>query len=64
MQTMQVEQTQVDRCTACEGLWFDALEDRDVHAKASIDLLVLRAPSPRRVATSSAAWIVLAATHR
>ena len=39
MKTMQVERTQVDRCTSCEGLWFDALEDSDVHAKESIDLL-------------------------
>ena len=39
MQTMQVESTQVDRCTSCEGLWFDALEDRDVRAKESIDVL-------------------------
>ncbi|HEY2376563.1 MAG TPA: zf-TFIIB domain-containing protein [Gemmatimonadaceae bacterium] len=39
MKTMQVEQTQIDRCTSCEGLWFDALEDADVHAKESIDLL-------------------------
>lgn len=39
MQTMNVERTQVDRCTSCEGLWFDALEDRDVHAPASVDLL-------------------------
>lgn len=39
MQTMQVEKTQVDRCTSCEGLWFDALEDSDVQAKESVDLL-------------------------
>lgn len=39
MQTMQVESTQVDRCTSCEGLWFDALEDRDVRSKESIDAL-------------------------
>jgi Zn-finger nucleic acid-binding protein len=39
MQPMQVEHTEVDRCTACEGLWFDALEERDVRAKESVDLL-------------------------
>jgi Zn-finger nucleic acid-binding protein len=39
MHTMHVEKTQVDRCTSCEGLWFDALEESDVHAKESIDLL-------------------------
>jgi Zn-finger nucleic acid-binding protein len=39
MQPMRVQQTEVDRCTACDGLWFDALEERDVLAKESIDLL-------------------------
>jgi Zn-finger nucleic acid-binding protein len=39
MRPMQVEQTQVDRCTVCEGLWFDALEERDVREKESVDRL-------------------------
>ena len=39
MRTMRVDSTEVDRCTSCEGLWFDALEDRDVRAKESIDAL-------------------------
>lgn len=39
MRTMQVERTQVDRCTHCEGLWFDALEENDVHEQTSIDTL-------------------------
>ena len=39
MRMMRVESTEVDRCTSCEGLWFDALEDRDVRAKESIDAL-------------------------
>ena len=39
MRTMQVETTQVDRCTSCEGLWFDTLEDRDVRTKEHIDAL-------------------------
>jgi len=47
MQAMRVEQTEVDRCTACEGLWFDALEERDVHGKESIDLLDPPGAAPR-----------------
>jgi Zn-finger nucleic acid-binding protein len=30
MDQVQIEQTQVDRCTSCRGLWFDALEDQDI----------------------------------
>jgi Zn-finger nucleic acid-binding protein len=30
MEQVQVERTQVDRCTKCRGLWFDALEDQDI----------------------------------
>src|SRR3712207_2634250 len=30
MEQVQVESTQVDRCTKCRGLWFDALEDQDL----------------------------------
>ena len=47
MKTMHVEQTQIDRCTSCEGLWFDALEENDVHTKESVDLL-----DPPRVETA------------
>jgi Zn-finger nucleic acid-binding protein len=39
MRAMQVERTEVDRCTACEGLWFDALEENDFREKSSIDTL-------------------------
>lgn len=39
MRTVQVEQTQIDRCSSCDGLWFDALEENDLHEQASIDLL-------------------------
>jgi Zn-finger nucleic acid-binding protein len=39
MQGVEVEGTQVDRCPSCEGLWFDALEERDVRAKESVDKL-------------------------
>src|SRR5262249_52095071 len=47
MQAVHVETTQVDRCTSCEGLWFDALEDQDASTKAAVDLLdPMRAPLP------------------
>jgi Zn-finger nucleic acid-binding protein len=46
MRTMHVEETAIDRCTSCEGLWFDALEDTDLHAKESIDLLDPPGASP------------------
>lgn len=39
MRPMHVEQTEVDRCVACDGLWFDALEEKDFQTKESIDLL-------------------------
>jgi gluconokinase len=39
MQSMVVDGTTVDRCTACEGIWFDALEDRDVRSREGIDSL-------------------------
>jgi len=39
MHALQVETTQVDRCTSCAGLWFDTLEDRDVRARESVDAL-------------------------
>jgi len=46
MRTMHVEETAIDRCTSCEGLWFDALEDSDLRAKESIDLLDPPGASP------------------
>ena len=33
MQPVTFEGIEVDRCTGCQGLWFDALEDRDLRAK-------------------------------
>jgi Zn-finger nucleic acid-binding protein len=58
MQAMRVEQTEVDRCTACEGLWFDALEERDVHAKESIDLLDPPGAAPRPANTDGLVRVV------
>ena len=39
MELVQVESTQVDRCTSCRGLWFDALEDQDVRGKPGAETL-------------------------
>lgn len=39
MELVQVEATQVDRCTSCHGLWFDALEDKDLMGKPGIEAL-------------------------
>ena len=33
MQTVQVEDVQIDRCTRCGGLWFDEFELADLTAK-------------------------------
>lgn len=41
MQPVKVEGIEVDRCTACQGLWFDALEDRDLRKRkggAAVDV--------------------------
>ena len=39
MDQVQIEQTQVDRCTSCRGLWFDALEDQDIRESAEAETL-------------------------
>lgn len=39
MEVVQVESTQVDRCTSCHGLWFDALEDKDLMGSPAVELL-------------------------
>ena len=39
MEQVQVEQTQIDRCTSCRGLWFDALEDQDIRGSAAAETL-------------------------
>jgi Zn-finger nucleic acid-binding protein len=33
MEQVQVSGVEVDRCESCQGLWFDALEDRDLRGK-------------------------------
>jgi Zn-finger nucleic acid-binding protein len=40
MESVSLDGVEVDRCTSCQGLWFDALEDRDLRkskAAASLD---------------------------
>lgn len=39
MDSVQIEQTQVDRCTSCRGLWFDALEDQDIRESEEAESL-------------------------
>jgi Zn-finger nucleic acid-binding protein len=39
MEPVQIEQTQVDRCTSCRGLWFDALEDQDIRESEAAESL-------------------------
>lgn len=39
MDQVQIEQTQVDRCSSCRGLWFDALEDQDIRESAEAESL-------------------------
>jgi Zn-finger nucleic acid-binding protein len=46
MEQVQVDQTQVDRCTGCRGLWFDALEDQDVRGSDAADSLDAPAAGP------------------
>jgi len=35
MESVSVEGTEVDRCTSCKGLWFDAVEHETALAKAN-----------------------------
>ena len=51
MEQVQVEQTQVDRCTGCRGLWFDALEDQDIRGSDAAD--TLDAPDASRSASAA-----------
>jgi Zn-finger nucleic acid-binding protein len=46
MEQVQIERTQVDRCTACRGLWFDALEDDDIRATEAAETLDAPAAGP------------------
>ena len=39
MDQVQIETTQVDRCTVCRGLWFDALEDQDLRGRDAAETL-------------------------
>jgi len=39
MDPIQFEAIEVDRCTGCEGLWFDAMEDRDLRGREGVDRL-------------------------
>ena len=51
MDQVQIERTQVDRCTSCRGLWFDALEDQDVReseAAETLDAASGPAPAPAK----------------
>ncbi len=46
MEQVQVEATQVDRCTRCRGLWFDALEDQDIRGTEAAETLDTAATPP------------------
>lgn len=39
MDPVQFDGIEVDRCTGCEGLWFDALEDRDLRTRKGSEAL-------------------------
>lgn len=39
MDQIQFDGIEVDRCTGCEGLWFDAMEDRDLRGREGVDRL-------------------------
>lgn len=47
MDQVQIEQTQVDRCSSCRGLWFDALEDQDIRESEAAESLDSPAASGR-----------------
>jgi Zn-finger nucleic acid-binding protein len=49
MDQVQIERTQVDRCTSCRGLWFDALEDQDIRESEAADALDAPAAGPTPV---------------
>ena len=46
MDQVQIENTQVDRCSSCRGLWFDALEDQDIRATEAAETLDGAASGP------------------
>jgi Zn-finger nucleic acid-binding protein len=39
MEPVKYEGIEVDRCTGCQGMWFDALEDRELRAKKGSEKL-------------------------
>jgi Zn-finger nucleic acid-binding protein len=39
MDPVRIEQTEVDRCSSCRGLWFDALEDQDIRESEEAESL-------------------------
>ena len=39
MESVRFGDIEVDRCTGCEGLWFDALEDRDLRKQKGSEAL-------------------------
>lgn len=39
MDQIHFEAIEVDRCTGCEGLWFDPMEDRDLRGRDGVDRL-------------------------
>jgi Zn-finger nucleic acid-binding protein len=49
MEQVKVEATQVDRCTSCRGLWFDALEDQDIRGAEAAENLDTAAEPPKPV---------------
>jgi Zn-finger nucleic acid-binding protein len=46
MDPVQIANTQVDRCTSCHGLWFDALEDQDIRGTEGAETLDAPASGP------------------
>ena len=52
MDPVQIEQTEVDRCTSCRGLWFDALEDQDIRESEAAESLDAPAAAGQRSASA------------
>jgi Zn-finger nucleic acid-binding protein len=46
MEQVQIDKTEVDRCTSCRGLWFDALEDEDIRGGEGAETLDAPAVGP------------------
>jgi Zn-finger nucleic acid-binding protein len=57
MEQVQVESTQIDRCTSCHGLWFDALEDQDIRGTEAAETLdaATAGPAPAPAKTKRSA---------